>query len=166
MTIVSRDPYTIDKSLIIRMDGDCVLSFLEKIRDIDFVVEIMERIAGGRALVDEFSVDVQLVIVVCGNENRGVIRRVQRKGFSEKDMLVSGLLVFRFEFRRGKLPMEDVKRFEIGQRTDGDPLSVERMRGLFLHGCVWFGLCMADDGQAGYELTESFHSFPPLACRM
>ena len=136
MTVVSRDPYTVDKSLIIRMDGNRVLSFLEVIRYIDFVVEIMERIAGGRALVDEFPVDVQLVIVVCGNENRGVIRRVQGEGFSEEDMLVSGLLVFRFEFRRGELPMEDVKRFEIGQRADGDPLSVERMGGFVLHGCV------------------------------
>ena len=58
--------------------------------------------------------------------------------------------------------MEDVKRFEIGQRADGNPLSIERMEGFVLHSCVWFGLCVADDGQAGYELTDSFHSFPPL----
>ena len=115
MTVVSRDPYTVDKSLVISMNSDCVLSIFEIIRDIDFVVEIMERIAGGRALVDEFSIDVQLVIVVCGYENRGIVRRVQRKGFSEDDMLISGLLVFRFEFRGCELAMEDIKRFEIGQ---------------------------------------------------
>ncbi len=145
------------------MYGNCILSFLEEIRDIDFVVEIMERIACRRALVDEFSVDIQFVVVVSGDENRCVVRRVQRKGFSEEDMLISGLLIFWFEFRGSELSMEDVQRFEIGQRTDGDPLSVERMGGFVLHSCVWFGLCVTDDGQAGYELPESFHSFPPLS---
>ena len=73
-------------------------------------------------------------------------------------MLVSGLLVFRLEFRWGELAMEDVKRFEIGEGADGDPLSDERMGSFVLHSGMLGGLCMADDGQAGYDLTESFHS--------
>ena len=77
-------------------------------------------------------------------------------------MLVSGLLVFRLEFRGGELAMEDVKRFEIGEGADGDPLSGERMGGFVLHSVMMCGLCVADDGQAGYELAESFHLLWPF----
>ena len=163
MAVVARYPDTVDKSLVIRMDGDGVPSFHQIIRHIDFIVEIVERIAGRGALVDEFSIDVQLVVVVGGDENRCVCRRIQCERFSEEDMLVSGLLVFRLEFRGGELAMEDVKRFEIGEGADGDPLSDERMGSFVLHSGMLGGLCMADDGQAGYDLTESFHSFPPLS---
>ena len=149
MAVVARYPDTVDKSLVIRMDGDGVPSFHQIIRHIDFIVEIVERIAGRGALVDEFSIDVQLVVVVGGDENRCIVRCVQCEGFSEEDMLISGLLVFWFEFCGSELTMEDVKRFEIGQRADGDPLSVERMRCFVLHSILLCGLCVAENHQAG-----------------
>ena len=74
MAVVARYPDTVDKSLVIRMDGDGVPSFHQIIRHIDFIVEIVERIAGRGALVDEFAIDVQLVVVVGGDENRCVVR--------------------------------------------------------------------------------------------
>ena len=37
------------------------------------------------------------------------------------------------------------------------------MGGFVLHSCKLLGLCVADDRQAGYKLTESFHSFLPLS---
>ena len=115
MAIVARDPYAVDKTLVIRVYSDCIPPFYQIIRNIDFIVEVVKRIASSGALVDEFSVDVQLVVVVGGDENSGVIRRIQRERFSEEDMLVSGLLVFRLEFRGCELSVEDVKRLEIGQ---------------------------------------------------
>ena len=65
-------------------------------------------------------------------------------------MLVFGLLVFRLEFGGGELSMEDIQRFEIGQRADGDPSSVERVRGFVLHSVLLCGLCVAENRQAGY----------------
>ena len=74
MTVVRGDPDAVEKSLIIGVERNDIPSGDEVLRNIDFVVIIVERISRRRSLRDKGAVDIQLVIVIGGNGKDGGVR--------------------------------------------------------------------------------------------
>ena len=63
MAVISALPDAVDESLIIGVDCDRVLALGEIVGHVDLVVIVAEMVGGGRALRDEATVDIQLVVV-------------------------------------------------------------------------------------------------------
>ena len=79
--------------MVIAVHGYCIYSFFQKFRYVYFVVEIMGRIACRGPLDGEFSVDVNLRIVVCGKKEFCVFRNGGKlKSFSKQYVAVFYLL--------------------------------------------------------------------------
>ena len=110
MPVVAADPYPVDQPLVIRVDGDHVLTGAQIRQNIDGVVSVRRRIAGRRSLSDKDAVYVELVVVVRGDSQYGVLRqRGKGEMLAKENVRVRERI--RGQIDRLQLPVKDVARY-------------------------------------------------------
>ena len=124
VTSVAALPHAIDKPLIERVNGNDILPFLQKRREVKHVVVVAKVVGGGWALPHKVTVEIQLVVIVGGNINFCIGKTVfKREAFAEQNMQIAMLTAI--EFFSLQLPEKDVARCKDCHLGIADPLSFE-----------------------------------------
>ena len=115
------------------MDGNHVLARVQEGGHVERIVAVLEVIGRRGTLFDEQAVDIHFVVIVGGDEQQRLFRRVlQREAAAEEYVPVAVLVAGQID--RLELLVKDVPGREGGKFAVGDPMACKGMGGFGFHG--------------------------------